>query len=65
MTEFWPWIPVLTVAFIYLAWQRLLAYLRYFQQEGYESIRFLKWTSIRSLTDPAFWVAIGNGSGWR
>lgn len=60
MTEFWPWIPVLTAAFIYLAWQRLLAYLRYFQQEGYESLRFLKWTNVRSLTDPAFWVAIAS-----
>lgn len=61
MTDFWPWVPVLTAAFIYLAWQRLLAYLRYFQQEGYEPLRFLAWTSVRSLTDPAFWVSVTSG----
>jgi UDP-N-acetylmuramoyl-tripeptide--D-alanyl-D-alanine ligase len=58
MTEFWPWVPILTAAYVYLAWQRLLAYLRYFQQEGYEHLRFLRWVNIRSLTDPAFWVSI-------
>jgi UDP-N-acetylmuramoyl-tripeptide--D-alanyl-D-alanine ligase len=58
MTEFWPWVPVLTAAFTYLAWRRLLAYLRYFQQEGYEHLRFLRWTNVRSLTDPAFWLSI-------
>ncbi|MGE3958929.1 MAG: Mur ligase family protein [Vicinamibacterales bacterium] len=58
MTEFWPWVPILTAAYVYLAWQRLLAYLRYFQQEGYEALRFLRWTNVRSLTDPAFWVSI-------
>lgn len=58
MTEFWPWVPVLSAAFIYLAWQRLLAYLRYFQQEGYEHLRFLRWTNVRPLTDPAFWVSM-------
>jgi UDP-N-acetylmuramoyl-tripeptide--D-alanyl-D-alanine ligase len=61
MTEFWPWVPVLTAAFVYLAWQRLLAYLRYFQQEGYEAIRFLRWTNVRSFTDPAFWIATVSG----
>jgi UDP-N-acetylmuramoyl-tripeptide--D-alanyl-D-alanine ligase len=45
-------------AHTYLAWWRLLAYLRYFQQEGYESLRFLKWTGLRPLTDPAFWLSI-------
>ena len=60
MAEFWPWLPILSVAFAYLAWHRLLAYLRYFQQEGYESLRFLRWTNVRSLTDPAFWVAIAS-----
>jgi UDP-N-acetylmuramoyl-tripeptide--D-alanyl-D-alanine ligase len=57
MTEFWPWVPVLTGTFTYLAWRRLLAYLRYFQQEGYEHVRFLRWANVRSLTDPAFWVS--------
>ena len=60
MTEFWPWVPILSAAFAYLAWQRLLAYLRYFQQEGYAALRFLRWTNVRSLTDPAFWVAIAS-----
>ncbi len=60
MTEFWPWVPILTAAFTYLTWRRLLAYLRYFQQEGYEHLRFLRWTSVRSLTDPAFWVALAS-----
>src|SRR4051812_21471482 len=58
MTDFWPWVPIVTAAFTWLAWRRLLAYLRYFQQEGYEHLRFLKWASVRSLTDPAFWVSI-------
>ena len=44
-----------------LVWRRLLAYLRYFQQEGYEHVRFLKWANVRSLTDPGFWLAVG---GW-
>jgi UDP-N-acetylmuramoyl-tripeptide--D-alanyl-D-alanine ligase len=48
-------------AHAYLTSRRLLAYLRYFQQEGYEAIRFLKWARFRSLTDPALWVAL---SGW-
>ena len=34
MTDFWPWVPVLTAAFAWVTWKRLLAYLRYFQQEG-------------------------------
>ena len=58
MTEFWPWVPVLTAAFTWMTWKRLLAYLRYFQQEGYEHLRFLRWVSVRPFTDPAFWVAI-------
>jgi UDP-N-acetylmuramoyl-tripeptide--D-alanyl-D-alanine ligase len=58
MSEFWPWVPILAAAHTYLAWCRLLAYLRYFQQEGYEHVRFLKWAGVRSLTDPAFWLAV-------
>jgi UDP-N-acetylmuramoyl-tripeptide--D-alanyl-D-alanine ligase len=42
----------------YLVWYRLLAYLRYFQQEGYEHTRFLRWTHARSLSDPAFWLSV-------
>ena len=60
MTDFWPWVPVLSTAFLFLAWWRLLAYLRYFQQEGYEHLRFLRWVNVRSLTDPAFWLAIAS-----
>lgn len=60
MNEFWPWVPILSAAYAYLAWRRLLAYLRYFQQEGYEPARFLRWAGVRSLTDPAFWVSIAS-----
>lgn len=42
-----------------LVWARMLAYLRYFQQEGYEHVRFLRWAHVRSLTDPAFWLGVG------
>ena len=59
MSDFWPWMPIIAVAQIYLIWRRALAYLRYFQQEGYEHLRFLRWTGVRSLTDPAFWLSIG------
>ena len=52
-------ILVIVVAQSYAAVRRLLAYLRYFQQEGYEAIRFLKWAKLRSLTDPIFWVSAG------
>jgi UDP-N-acetylmuramoyl-tripeptide--D-alanyl-D-alanine ligase len=58
MPELWPWLPVVGLAFAYLTWRRLLAYLRYFQQEGYEAVRFLKWANVRSFTDPAFWMAM-------
>jgi len=58
MIEFWPWVPILFAAFGYLGWRRLLAYLRYFQQEGYDHLRFLRWANVRSLTDPAFWVSV-------
>jgi UDP-N-acetylmuramoyl-tripeptide--D-alanyl-D-alanine ligase len=50
----------LTAAHTFLVWRRTLAYLRYFQQEGYEHIRFLKWAGLRSFTDPAFWLSIGS-----
>lgn len=50
---------LLGVVFALLAWCRLLAYLRYFQQEGYEAGRFLRWTHIRPLGDPALWISLG------
>ncbi len=58
LPSFWPWLPLVAFAQTFLAWRRLLAYLRYFQQEGYEHLRFVRWTNVRSLTDPAFWAAI-------
>src|SRR5215475_1079178 len=58
MPDFWPWMPIVTAAQVFLTWRRVLGYLRYFQQEGYEHLRFLRWANIRSLTDPAFWLAI-------
>jgi UDP-N-acetylmuramoyl-tripeptide--D-alanyl-D-alanine ligase len=58
MPEFWPWMPIVTAAQTFLTWRRVLGYLRYFQQEGYEHLRFLRWANVRSLTDPAFWLAI-------
>src|SRR4051794_39133668 len=58
MTDFWPWVPLLTAAFAWVTWKRVLAYLRYFQQEGYEPLRFLRWVGVRPFTDPVFWVAI-------
>lgn len=59
MDSFWPWMPILAMAQIYLTWRRSLAYLRYYQQEGYEARRFVTWANVRSLTDPAFWLASG------
>jgi UDP-N-acetylmuramoyl-tripeptide--D-alanyl-D-alanine ligase len=50
-------LTALAGAFAYLVWRRLLAYLRYFQQEGYEALRFVRWVKLRSLTDPALWLA--------
>lgn len=61
MTDFWPWVPILSATFLFLACWRLLAYLRYFQQEGYDHLRFMRWVNVRSLTDPAFWLAIASG----
>ncbi len=61
MPSFWPWLPLIAFTQTWLTWRRLLAYLRYFQQEGYEHARFVRWANVRSLTDPAFWLAIGCG----
>ena len=45
----------------YLTWRRLFAYLRYFQQDGYDAVRFLRWVRIRSLADPAVWLVVAAG----
>src|SRR5947208_16395452 len=59
MADFWPWVPLVAATHTYLVWRRSLAYLRYFQQEGYDAVRFLRWTNVRSFTDPAFWMSLG------
>lgn len=51
------WVVPVAAVQVVLGWRRLLAYLRYYQQEGYDATRFLKWTGVRPLTDPAFWLA--------
>ena len=56
--NFWALFVVLAAGVTYLGWHRLLAYLRYFQQEGYEALRFIRWTKLRSLSDPAFWLSV-------
>jgi hypothetical protein len=56
-SDAWVAIAAIVGAHTYLTWRRLLAYLRYFQQEGYEALRFLNWARFRSLTDPMFWLA--------
>src|SRR5262245_9134042 len=58
MSDFWPWLPIIAAVQTFLITRRLLGYLRYFQQEGYEHLRFLRWANVRSFTDPAFWLAI-------
>jgi len=62
MPDVSPWTVPVVAALVVLAWRRLLAYLRYFQQEGYEAGRFLRWTGIRPLTDPAFWLAFATSA---
>lgn len=57
--SFWLVLGAAGVVSARLLWVRLLAYLRYFQQEGYEPLRFLTWANVRSLTDPGFWLAVG------
>jgi UDP-N-acetylmuramoyl-tripeptide--D-alanyl-D-alanine ligase len=58
--SFWP-LLLIAVPFAYLVWRRLLAYLRYFQQEGYEHLRFIRWVKFRSLLDPALWLSVASG----
>jgi len=57
--SFWLLLAAVVAVTARLLWARLLAYLRYFQQEGYEHVRFLNWANVRSLTDPGFWLAVG------
>ena len=57
--SFWLLLAASAAAHSDLVWHRLLAYLRYFQQEGYQSARFLRWVHVRSLADPAVWLAAG------
>lgn len=52
------WLAVVAASQCYLGGHRLLAYLRYFQQEGYESRRFAAWLRWRSLTDPAVLLSV-------
>src|SRR5207245_11356802 len=49
---------IVAAAHLHLVWRRLLAYLRYFQQEGYDALRFGRWVHVRSLTDPALWLSV-------
>jgi UDP-N-acetylmuramoyl-tripeptide--D-alanyl-D-alanine ligase len=56
--SFWLFLAAIAVAHADLVWHRLLAYLRYFQQEGYEHLRFVRWARLRSLTDPALWLSV-------
>jgi UDP-N-acetylmuramoyl-tripeptide--D-alanyl-D-alanine ligase len=53
-------LAAISAACAVLAWHRVLAYLRYFQQEGYNAVRFLKWTNARPLTDPALWLTVAS-----
>jgi UDP-N-acetylmuramoyl-tripeptide--D-alanyl-D-alanine ligase len=55
------WPLLIAAPFAYLVWRRLLAYLRYFQQEGYEHLRFIRWVKLRSLLDPALWLSVASG----
>ena len=57
MGRFW-FFGLIGMAHAYLVWHRLIAYLRYFQQEGYEALRFAGWAKLRSLTDPALWLSL-------
>lgn len=54
------WAVAIALACAYVVWRRLLAYLRYLQQEGYEQWRFLRWTHVRSLGDPALWLSVAS-----
>lgn len=52
------WLVIVASAAI--GWRRALAYLRYFQQEGYEAARFRRWVHVRPLADPALWLLVGS-----
>lgn len=57
--ELTAWVVPVAIAQVVLGWRRLLAYLRYFQQEGYDAGRFLTWCGARSFTDPALFLSAG------
>jgi UDP-N-acetylmuramoyl-tripeptide--D-alanyl-D-alanine ligase len=57
----WGALLLIAVPFGYLVWRRLLAYLRFFQQEGYEPLRFIRWVQLRPVLDPAFWLSVVSG----
>ena len=42
MANVWLWAVASAIACAYVVWRRLLTYLRYLQQEGYEYWRFLR-----------------------
>ena len=58
------WLLPVVAAQVVIVWRRLLAYLRYFQQESYDRARLLAWTGTRSLTDPAFWLSVAAAWAW-
>jgi len=58
------WLVPVVAAQVVIVWRRLLAYLRYFQQESYGRSRFLAWVGVRSFTDPAFWLSIATAWSW-
>jgi UDP-N-acetylmuramoyl-tripeptide--D-alanyl-D-alanine ligase len=58
------WLVPVVAAQVVIVWRRLLAYLRYFQQEAYDRSRFLAWAGTRSLTDPAFWLSVATAWSW-
>lgn len=58
INSLWP-VLVVAAAQAALTFHRMLAYLRYFQQDGYDALRFARWVKGRSLTDPALFAALG------
>jgi UDP-N-acetylmuramoyl-tripeptide--D-alanyl-D-alanine ligase len=58
LSKFWIALLLVAGAQAYLTCLRLIAYLRYFQQEGYEYLRFIKWVKARSAADPAAWLSL-------
>lgn len=57
MSNFWLGLAAIFIFQSYAAWRRLLAYMRYVQQEGYDPLRFLRWVKVRPLADPLVWLS--------